>query len=148
MQLNRQFTKNHFLPRLSALAISNAGILDRFRVIDEILDIGSERFGRVKADLVNTRSNLNYGVLKEICVICGIAADSFTSYETFIDKILLQRRNAIAHGEDTLVAISELDTIINTTIEIIRLFGDELENHVCKKAYLAQSQATVTLRLK
>ncbi len=61
----------------------------------------------------------------------------FADRSTFIDVILLKRRNGIAHGEDTLVAFAELDEIVNGTIELMRLFGDALENNVFLRKYKA-----------
>jgi MAE_28990/MAE_18760-like HEPN len=48
---------------------------------------------------------------------------------------LLKRRNAIAHGEDTLVGIEDLDQLTTETIAMMRAFGDALENRVVLKNY-------------
>lgn len=52
-----------------------------------------------------------------------------------VDLALLKRRNAIAHGEDTLVALDNLDEIANDTIALMQSFGDVLENHVVLQTY-------------
>lgn len=64
-------------------------------------------------------------------------AQLFADRSTFIDVVLLKRRNAIAHGEDTLVAIENLDEIANDTVALMRAFGDALENHVVLQTYKA-----------
>jgi hypothetical protein len=59
----------------------------------------------------------------------------FKDKSTFIDTILLKRRNAIAHGEDTFVDINDLNEITNETINMMRAFGDALDNQVTLQSY-------------
>lgn len=136
-ELDRQFYRNYFLPRLAALSNSKASISDRCALLDEILDASGKRYSRVNDDLINTKANLNSDVLKDLCQICGVPYASFSSQSDFIDKTLLKRRNAIAHGEDTLIGIEELDNITDGTISIMRAFGDALENHVILRTFKA-----------
>jgi hypothetical protein len=87
--------------------------------------------------LINTKANLNFEVFTDICLVCGVSEEAFADKATFIDVVLLKRRNAIAHGEDTFVALNDLDTIASNTIGLIRAFGDELENRVVLQTYKA-----------
>lgn len=135
--LNRQFFRNYFLPRLAALSTSKASIADRCALVDEILNASDRRFSQVNEDLINTKANLNFEVFNDICLVCGISAEPFVEKSTFIDVVLLKRRNAIAHGEDTMVAIDDLDTVAQDTIGLMRAFGDALENHVVLQSYKA-----------
>ena len=61
----------------------------------------------------------------------------FTNSATFVDVVLLKRRNLIAHGEDTFITIDDLDELTNETITLMRTFGDALENHVYVREYRA-----------
>lgn len=131
-ELNRQFLRNYFLPRLAA---SKKSIAERCTLIDEILASSTHRFARVNDDLINTKANLNFDVFADICLICGLPSQTFANQATFVDILLLKRRNAIAHGEDTFVGIEDLDELANQTVELMRTFGDALENHVYLKAY-------------
>ncbi len=135
--LNRQFFRNYFLPRLAALSTSKGSISARCDLIDEILNSSRHQFSRVNEDLINTKANLNFDVFTDICLVCGISRDSFADKSDFINVFLLNRRNAIAHGEDTLVAYGDLDVIAENTIAIMRAFGDALENHVVQQTYKA-----------
>lgn len=135
--LSIQFLKNYFLPRLGALSSSKYSVHDRCILIDEILNSNDRRFSRANDDLINTKSNLNLDTILEICLICGVDGSYFSSKAAFIDIILLKRRNAIAHGEDTLVSVNELDSIVDDTISLIRNFGDLLENRVVLQTYKA-----------
>ncbi|HCL76964.1 MAE_28990/MAE_18760 family HEPN-like nuclease [Stutzerimonas nitrititolerans] len=133
--LNRQFFRNYFLPRLAALSTTKANIADRCDLVDQILNSADVRFTRVNDDLINTKANLNFEVLTDICLVCGLPAEIFVEKSTFIDVMLLKRRNAIAHGENTLVDLNELDEITIETIGLMRTFGDALENHVVLQTY-------------
>ncbi|NRR30005.1 hypothetical protein HSX11_07375 [Oxalobacteraceae bacterium] len=135
--LDRQFVRNYFLPRLAALSISKLSVAERCIMIDEILECSDRRFTHVNDDLINTKANLNFDVFTDICLLCGLSAVSFEKSATFIDVILLKRRNSIAHGEDTLIAFDELDEITENTIGIMRLFGNELENRIVLQTYKA-----------
>lgn len=133
--LTRQFTRNYFLPRLAALSASRVGVADRCELIDEILDSADRKFTRANDDLVNTQSNLNFTVFCDICLICGVPPEHYSGKQTFIDVLLLKRRNAIAHGEETFVEIGDLESLTDTTIELIRTFGDALENQAVLRTY-------------
>lgn len=133
--LDRQFLRNYFLPRLAALATSKTSIAQRSALVDEILSSSNRRFSRVDEKIINTKANLNSEVLAEICLICCVPPKPFADKATFIDVILLKRRNMIAHGEETFVAIEDLDELTNETVSIMRAFGDALENHVYLKDY-------------
>jgi hypothetical protein len=89
----------------------------------------------VNDDLINTKANLNFDVFADICTVCCVPIQSFVDKATFVDVVLLKRRNAIAHGEDAFVAIEDLDAPTNETIAMMRAFGDALENHVFLKDY-------------
>ena len=136
-ELDAQFFRNYFLPRLAALSSSRSSISERCALVDEILNSSDRRFSRVNEDLVNTRANLNSEVLADICLVCGLPGDAFSDRSTFVDVILLKRRNSIAHGEETLIGMDELEGITRETIALMRGFGDALENHVVLKSYKA-----------
>jgi MAE_28990/MAE_18760-like HEPN len=134
-ELDRQFFRNYFLPRLGSLSNSKASMAERCALVDEILNSSDRRFAKVDQDLVNTKANLNFDVFADICLVCSVSTLVFADKATFIDVFLLKRRNAIAHGEDTFVGIEDLDELTSDTVAIMRAFGDALENHVYLKDY-------------
>ncbi|WIA58359.1 MAE_28990/MAE_18760 family HEPN-like nuclease [Sphingobium sp. WTD-1] len=87
--------------------------------------------------LINTKANLNFEVFSDICVICCVDTKPFSDASTFIDVVLLKRRNSIAHGEETLIAMEDLNEVANGTVELMRSFADALENHVVLQTYKA-----------
>jgi HEPN superfamily RiboL-PSP-like protein len=136
-ELDRQFLRNYFLPRLAALSTSKTSLLDRCNLVDEILNSSNRRFSKVNEDLINTKANLNYDVFVDICLVCGISTELFADQKVFLDIVLLKRRNEIAHGEETFVSIEDLDELATRTIALMRGFGDLLENRVYLKDYRA-----------
>jgi hypothetical protein len=133
--LSAQFTRNYFLPRLSALSSSKVKLRGKCELIDEILELSSKKFSRINPDLINTRSNLSFEVFSDICIICDLPPDLLSDKQAFIDIILLKRRNAIAHGEDAFIDAKDRDDIANGSIELMRRFGDAIENHVCNNSF-------------
>jgi hypothetical protein len=138
-ELDRQFLRNYFLPRLAALTTSKTSITERCALVDDILNSSDRRFSRPNENLINTKANLSSDVFADICLVCGIPTEPFANKATFIDVILLKRRNEIAHGEDTFVAVDDLDDLANNTVALMRGFGDLLENRVHLKEYRANA---------
>ncbi|KFG89158.1 hypothetical protein BV98_002985 [Sphingobium herbicidovorans NBRC 16415] len=133
--LTRQFLRNDFLPKLAA--IGQKGVKERGDLIDAILDGGSRRFVQINENLVNTKSNLNFEVLCDICRVCGVDPTIFSDHENFIDVILLKRRNSIAHGEETFVGVEDLNPLTEQTISLMRMISNDLQ----AKAHLGHYRA-------
>jgi RiboL-PSP-HEPN len=106
-------------------------------LINDILDGGAGRFAYVNPDLVDTRSNLSADVIKDICVICGVDGGHFEDKRIFIDRMILKRRNAIAHGRQEFIEESEIDGLIADALGLMDHFRSLLENKVYTKSYLA-----------
>ncbi|MGC9238532.1 MAG: MAE_28990/MAE_18760 family HEPN-like nuclease [Acidithiobacillus sp.] len=137
LDYERQIYINRFLGRLDALYQSRSSIQDRCALINDILDGKVLRFTCIDQDLIDTKSNLNVGAIKDICIICGVESKLFEDNKTFIDLLLLKRRNAIAHGEQEFIPAVDIDDFVEKVLFIMRAFRDLLENKVCMKAYAA-----------
>lgn len=134
-ELDPQFRRNYFLPRLAALSVTKTSLSERCALVDDILVSSDRRFSRAGHDLVNTRSNLTSEVFRDICLVCGIAFGQFEKEAHFIDVMLLKRRNEIAHGEDTRIGIEDLEDVTNRTLTLMRSFGNCIENRVYQREY-------------
>ena len=134
-ELNRQFLRNYFLPRLAALSTAKKSLAERCTLIDEILSSSGDRYSWVNGDLINTKANLSFAVFADICLVCCVPVAALADKATFIDVFLLKRRNDIAHGENTFIEIEDLDELTNETVALMRSFGDALENHVYLRDY-------------
>ncbi|MBF0165481.1 MAG: hypothetical protein HQM01_13455 [Magnetococcales bacterium] len=133
-ELDKQFFRNNFLQKLANFYTTKPNIDKSCNFINEILDSPDCKFSRIDGNLINTKSNLNSNVLGDICTVCGLPKNIFNQWLTFID-LLVNRRNKIAHGEQILIDMDELDKNSNKTIEIIRIFGVELEKCVANETY-------------
>jgi len=133
--LESQFLRNLFIPRFSQMHKKRYNLEQSCELVDEVRTADSKKFSHLNEALIDTKSNLNFKVLSDICVVCGIDPTEFSQHRAFIDVFLLKRRNEIAHGEETAVDIKDLDKLKDTTISIIRQFGDLLENRLVLEEY-------------
>lgn len=88
-------------------------------------------------DIINTESNLNSEVLRNIMEILGL--DYRTHFELkkqFIDKEILGNRNQIAHGEVKHVELDDFISVANYVIESMDLYKTLIQNSVDLEAYL------------
>jgi len=137
-QLERQIYINTFLVRLDALSNSRSGVEYRCQLVNDILDGQSSSFRFVHKSLIDTKSNLNTDVVKEICLICSVDASHFEGKRIFIDQVMLKRRNAIAHGQQEFMDENEVDCLVDEILALMTYFRTLLEN----KVYLKQYHAT------
>lgn len=135
--LDDQFYVNSFLVRLGAFVANRPSLRGRAELVMDVLNSRTASFSKIHPDLVNTGSNLKFEVLQNICLVCGIDPKPFEPHETFIDVLLLKRRNSIAHGDDAIVGIHEVDSLVAGVTTIMRMFRNEVENMVYTKSYLA-----------
>lgn len=137
LEFERQIYVNSMLSRLDALYQSRRSIKERSELINEILDGSGRRFAYINQDLIDTKSNLNTDVVKDICLICGVDSNHFEDKRTFIDLLLLKRRNAIAHGQQEYIHVDEINEFVANVLAIMGAFRSLLENKVYAKAYAA-----------
>ena len=137
IEFERQIYVNSFLGKLDALHRGRVSLKERCNLINDILDGGSGRFSSVNPDLVDTRSNLNTDVIKDICLICGVDSNHFEQNRIFLDVLLLRRRNAIAHGQQEYIQTDEIDDFVANVLALMGSFRNLLENKVYTRAYAA-----------
>lgn len=137
VEFERQIYVNSILGRLDALHRGRVSLEERCKLINEILDGGDGRFSYLNPDLVDTRSNLNTDVIKDICMICGVDSNHFEQNRTFLDILLLKRRNAIAHGQQEYIQPDEIDDLVADILALMGFFRNLLENKVYMKTYAA-----------
>jgi RiboL-PSP-HEPN len=138
-ELKDQFYLNSFIARIDAFFRSKAGVEEKCRFMEQILSSRDRRFSWINPNLIDTKSNLNTDVLRDLCIICGIPFAAFEKEEGFINELLLGRRNKIAHGEEVYLGESELDGFVDRLVNIMRLFRNLLENRIYDQSYLAEN---------
>lgn len=114
---------------------SALGLGARMQLVEKILTSGEDRLSRIPDGIINTRSNLNSEVLDEICLVCGIESEDFEDQREFLDKLLLRRRNEVAHGEAVFVDSIDVDDMVDRTLALMRSFRDSLDNSIATSAY-------------
>ena len=84
---------------------------------------------------IDTKSNLNSQILKNILSVVGINYNHFELKEKLIDEQLLSTRNTIAHGNYLLVDKKEYLSIHSEIIGLMQVVFDELSNSVTLEKY-------------
>ena len=102
----------------------------------EKLRINSEKY-------IDTRSNLNSEVLKELTQKIGISYAFYELKENLIDEKFLGLRNAISHGEYRIIEEEDFVVIYEEIISLIDIFKNQISNSVIQKEYLAASTSLV-----
>ena len=105
--------------------------------MNDILNGTNARFGYVHPSLIDTRSNLNTDVIMDICMICAIDFSHFENQRTFIDVLVLKRRNAIAHGQQEYIREDEINDFVNNILGLMGHFRSLLENKIYLRKYAA-----------
>jgi len=117
-------------------ALQNSKRLSTFDEIISILDSDQNKKRHLPyKDLVNTKSNLNSDVLREIIWCLGLEYDPFKGSEKLIDTILLGRRNHIAHGNDTYVDKEDFIDLADHVIVLLDTFRNLAENSAINCSY-------------
>jgi RiboL-PSP-HEPN len=137
VDFERQIYVNSHLIRLDALYQSRTSLEARCKLINDILDGASGRFSFINPELIDTKSNLNTDAIKDICAICNVESSHFEQNRTFLDVLVLKRRNAIAHGQQEFIRVEEIDYLVGTVLSLMSSFRNLLENKIYTKAYAA-----------
>lgn len=86
-------------------------------------------------DTIDTKSNLNSSVFKEVVASLGLSYSAFSTSEKLIDKRLVDRRNSIAHGDYLSLQKEDFLDVMRRIIVLMENFRDEIDNSVVQKHY-------------
>ncbi len=87
---------------------------------------------------INTKSNLRPDVLEELCTIYGFNFDAFSEYTADIHR-LVGVRNAIAHGENSVVPTEEnLNKYMDAVISASDVLRNEIDGFLNRGDYAIQ----------
>jgi hypothetical protein len=104
-------------------------------IVDFILTGLNEKC-ELAPNIINTRSNLNSEVLKEIVSIIGLDYSPFATKEKLIDEQLVANRNSIAHGRYLMVDLEEYFGLEKEILALMGIFKDQIDNAVVLQSYL------------
>lgn len=84
---------------------------------------------------IDTKSNLNSKVLKELCTVFGFNFDVFKDVTSDIERIVMFR-NRIAHGENSLLPDAEnIEKYILSITQATDLLLTEIDNFVSNESF-------------
>jgi RiboL-PSP-HEPN len=129
------FRLNEFFGALKRLGQSQMSYRHKIEFIERILQSGDAQFRKIDDEVISGRGNLNSEVLKELCTYFSIDHALFEDDYDFIDKILLFRRNNIAHGEYIEVDEKGLEDMSHRVIGMMRTFNNLVDNDVVLGRY-------------
>jgi HEPN superfamily RiboL-PSP-like protein len=111
-------------------------VRDKIRIVEEIVASVEGVNKDMHANRVDTQSNLSTDTMREICATIGLSSHVFDAEEALIDKLLLARRNHIAHGEDVSITPEELHDLSTKVLDLMRQFRTQVENSAISEEYL------------
>lgn len=107
-------------------------IVNVLKKLDE--DSGSRVYIKTKG-VISTQDNLNSDALRDVCLNLGLCYSSFLGFVPFIDKVLLAKRNCIAHGENIFITEENVDEVCSNVVSCIDQFRIEIENSAINGSY-------------
>lgn len=87
-------------------------------------------------DVIDTNSNLNWEYFEDIAFLTCVPIDSYETKKKWLDDVLLKKRNFLAHGERYKVSKNDAVEIVETVIQLIENFKDDLYNSAQRELYL------------
>lgn len=88
---------------------------------------------------IDTKSNLNSKVLKELCNMFGFSFEKFENVCSDIDRIVTFR-NKIAHGENSILPDADnIEKYISSVNNATDIFLQEIDNFLSNKTYLKKA---------
>jgi len=107
-------------------------IINVLKKLDE--DSGNRVYIKTKG-VISTQDNLNSDALRDVCLNLGLSYSNFSDFVPFIDKVLLAKRNCIAHGENIFISEENVDEVCSKVVACIDLFRNEVENSAVHGSY-------------
>ena len=136
--LKAGFRLNEFLPRLARMEQVRSSQAQKLAFLRDVFASGTRKLRKVDESIVSSRSNLNSTFLIDVCaVLCLDAGTHFSLDYDFIDHILLERRNRIAHVEAFFVDADAFQEMSDRVITLMRKINNLVENDVVSAGYRA-----------
>lgn len=131
-ELKPQFIALSLTKRLGNLEIKN--IEEKTKTVEFLLNEIDRKSNVLTKNVIQTRSNLKYHVLKEILFIIGIDEKKFAHKKSLIND-LVDSRNNIAHGNYLRVDFATYNLMHEDTQELMRILKTEIENSALLENY-------------
>ncbi len=89
-----------------------------------------------KWNAISAESNLSSTVFLNISGWIGVDPNPYSTRFVLIDKMLLERRNNIAHGEYLTIDRPSFELLMSEVLEMLRWFKTDIENAVINESFL------------
>jgi hypothetical protein len=87
-------------------------------------------------EVITAKSNLTFAQFSEMLYTINIDPAPFETKRNFFDIVLLERRNAIAHGEERKTSLDDYLEVHSEILEILDDLSDLLMDSASNKAFL------------
>lgn len=131
-ELKTQFVALSLQSKLGDL--SNSNFENRTKIIDFIFNEINKQSNIPKKNIINTKSNLRFDVLKEILFILDLQDSHIDTQKDLIND-LVDERNYIAHGEHKLIDYPTFENFFNDTISLMEYLKTTIENNAIQEKY-------------
>lgn len=129
--LKMNFVALSYIKRLN----KGNGIEECINLIDEILNSRHKTCKINDKDVIETKSNLKFNVLRDILLSLGLDESHFAANVNFIDKKLVEPRNDIAHGTYRDVIYDDFNIVYQNVIPLMEYYKTLIENNATQGAY-------------
>lgn len=143
---SKGFKYNQLVPSFHAFAIINEfqGQIPtkKFDAIVKIINGSIDLSAAIPHDTIkyiDTKSNLNSEVLREIALKINIDYSKFILKEHFIDSEFVALRNKIVHGERVVITELEFEELYKNIIELIDIFKNQVLNSIYTETFLLKN---------
>jgi hypothetical protein len=110
-------------------------VAEQIDLIERIAESERRQFRSPEYEIVSSRANLNSDVLRGICRYLSFDFSAFEGELDFIDKVLIHRRNSVAHGEYLPVDAADFEEMSGRVIGLMRSFRNAADNMAQTEGY-------------
>ena len=132
-ELSTSFLALSLRQRIATVSADNiSSLIELIEFFDKGMD---NRMVGLSKEEVNTRSNLNSTVLKNIVYSLGLDYSAFASKSTLIDVKLVEKRNAIAHGQEVQIDENDFTELLDNVLIMMNEFRNQVDNCASQCSY-------------
>ncbi|WP_312364728.1 MAE_28990/MAE_18760 family HEPN-like nuclease [Sphingobacterium sp.] len=141
--VSRKYVPNNVLtPKFLALSLQNklgdfieTSFESKAKIIELLFVDYSKKSNIPKKNIINTKSNLRFDVLKEILFLLDLEDSHIDGHKELIND-LVDTRNHIAHGEYNSVDFKTYASIHDDVIALMEYLKTKIENNAVQKKYI------------
>ncbi|MFZ2359916.1 MAG: MAE_28990/MAE_18760 family HEPN-like nuclease [Anaerolineae bacterium] len=126
------------LRSLLAAASQSRQSIDHIKVVEFFQTRMSTQSSLPYKDAIDTEANLSSRVLHNIVTVIGLDYSVYSTKEKLLDDRLLKSRNSIAHGDQLTLSYDEVMELHEIFLELMQLFGNQIDNAAATQQYRAQ----------